>query len=230
LIIAMRAAMNEVLPKGYLAAADRYVWIHEPDAENRTRIVEPDGFIVKRNGDGGVGSASITAPATVVLPAVQREGNKYLKILDAKTRRVITVIELLSPTNKRPGPDRDAYLAKRLDYLAAGVNVVEIDLLRGGERMPLGDPFPEKADYYMMVCRANELPQAGVWWFSVRDPIPVIPVPLSPGEGDVSLDLRACLDRAYAEGRYRDEIDYTQPPEPPLSPDDGAWARQLLSA
>ena len=234
LVIAMRAQLNAALPKQYFAAADRYVWIHEPEAEHRTRIVAPDVYVVEREGDRPLeASASATvspATASVVLPAVQREGNKFLKIVEARTRRLVTVIELLSPANKRPGPDRDAYLTKRIDYLTAGVNVVEIDLLRGGERLPLGRPFPGSAHYYVLVARAAHWPQADAWFFSVRDAFPIVPIPLLPNDADCSLNLRECLDRAFDEGRYSDELDYHVPAQPPLSAEDAAWAGELTQS
>ena len=228
-IIAMRGALNSVLPQGYSALADRYVWIHEPDAEGRTRVVQPDAAVVE-DGESASRRASvaIAAPQQVVLPATRREGNKYLKILDAKSRRLITVVELLSPTNKKPGPDRDAYLMKRIDYLTAGVNLVEIDLLRAGQRIPLGDPLPGGFDYYALVCRAREMPKADVWPFTVRDPIPIIPIPLAEKDADVPMDLRACLDWAYDQARYERDIDYSKPPVPPLSPADSQWGKSLL--
>src|SRR3712207_5549758 len=127
LVIAMRAVMNASLPPGYAASADRYVWIHEPEAAQRARAIRPDVDIVQERDTGASGgTAVITAPCTVVLPVVRHEGNKYLKIVDSRSKHLVTVIELLSPANKRPGLDRDAYLTKRIDYLAAGVNLVEL--------------------------------------------------------------------------------------------------------
>ncbi len=228
LVIAMRAQLNARLPANYVARADKYVWIHEPDATVRTRV-RPDAYIVKHSDDpASQAPAAIAAPTTVVLPASRREGNKYVKILDAKSRRLVTVIELLSPANKKPGPDRDDYLTKRIDYLTAGVNLVEIDLLRAGERIPIGEPLSQGFDYYALVCRAQEMPKAGVWPFTFRDPMPSIAVPLLPSDPDVSLELRPCLDVAYEQGEYHVDIDYRKPPVPPLSELDAEWARGLL--
>lgn len=228
LVIAMRAQLNARLPANYVARADKYVWIHEPEAAARTRV-RPDAYIVKHSDKSvAQASAAVAAPTTVVLPAAKREGNKYLKILDAKSRRLVTVIELLSPANKKPGPDRDDYLTKRIDYLTAGVNLVEIDLLRAGERIPIGEPLPQGFDYYALVCRAQDMPKAGVWPFSVRDWMPTIAVPLMPTDSDVPLELRSCLDVAYEQGEYHVDIDYSQPPAPPLSELDAEWARGML--
>jgi hypothetical protein len=116
LIIAMRGALNAVLPEGYSALADRHVWIHEPDGEGRTRVVQPAAVVVEdgQSQSRGAGEA-IAAPKQVILPASRRKGNKYLKILDAESRCLITVVELLSPTNKKAGPDLGP--ARTLGYL-----------------------------------------------------------------------------------------------------------------
>src|SRR5207248_9608925 len=134
----------------------------------------------KQTAGANGGVATLTAPTTTLLPAVRREGNKYLKIKEARSDRLITVIEFLSPANKTPGADRDAFLAKRNEYLATKTNIVEIDLHRTGRRMPMGEPAPPTADYYVFVCRAADFPKTGIWPFSVRHPLPEIPIPLKP--------------------------------------------------
>lgn len=232
LIIAMRAALNATLPHGYRAAADRYIWIHEPDAEERKRAA-PDVFIVesqkKSEERSSTSLAATPASAAVVFPAIKREGNKYLKIIETKTHRLISVIELLSPANKKAGPDREAYLTKRVDYLTASVNLIEIDLLRAGQRIPIGHEFPPTAEYYALVCRAEQMPHGDVWFFNVRDKLPNIPIPLLPGTPDSVLNLRDCLDRAFEEGRYDEDLDYRKPAVPPLSPADAEWAKQVIA-
>ena len=120
---------------------------------------------------------------------VDVEHLSFVEIRDRQGRDLVTVIELLSPTNKRPGPDREQYLAKRRQLLASGVHLVEIDLLRGHPRLPLDDLPP--CDYYVMVSRAEERPQAGLWPLGLRDPLPPIPVPLRAADPDASLDLQA---------------------------------------
>ena len=166
-------------------------------------------------------------PRAITLPLHERKGTPYLKIVDRKDRRVVTVLEMLSPANKTPGDDRNAYLAKREEYLAANVNLVEINLLRAGKLPPLGKPRIAKGMYYYLVCRADEMPKGDLWTFGVRDPLPELPIPLR-GEEATSLNLRACLDRACEEARYGEEIDYTQPPQPKLNEGDARWAERWL--
>src|SRR5436190_66443 len=135
MIYAFRAALNAVLPERYVAHVDQYVWLHEPDLPTRQRLGRPDAFVTDEAAPPGNGPASsaalaaLAAPAVSTLPVVRRTGPRYIQIRDGHDRRVVTVIELLSPSNKDSGGDRDAYLAKRNEYLATGTNLVEIDLL-----------------------------------------------------------------------------------------------------
>jgi Protein of unknown function (DUF4058) len=232
LIVTMRAELNKRLPDRYFAAADRHVRVEETEAETQIVLGKPDVYVTEENEpekSPPAGSVTmVAAPRTVILPLRERKGKPYLRIVDYRNKRLVTAIELLSPGNKTPGPSRDAYLAKRDDYPAAGVNLVEIDLLRGGERLPLGRRKLPLFDYYLLTCRAVELPCAGFWPMTVRDAFPPMRVPLDPGE-DVELPIRACLDRAYDEGRYAREIDYTEAPVSPLRKADVAWARKLVS-
>jgi len=232
MVAELREELNARLPPRYAAAIDLFVWIHEPDANTRTLLGKPDVRVVHRTATTGPAStrATMPAPTSVILPAIHREGSKYVKVFDIEDRRVVTVIELLSPANKQASNDREACLMKRYEYLANGVNLVEIDLLRTGERLPLGEgPLPTGADYYIMVCRATELPRAGVWPLSVRDRLPESPIPLDPEEVDLSLPLKPCMDRAYDKGRYAGTINYGRPPTPALRDADAVWALELLS-
>lgn len=228
-LLAIRAALNQSLPEHYVARWDRYVWIEEPEAGESRPLGRPDVFVTDRLGrdEGLPVGATLAAPVTVTLPAVDPKGKPYLKIVDTRGHRVVTILELLSPANKAAGRDRDGYLAKRQEYFRGGTNLVEIDLLRNGTRPPAEPPLAP-ADYYVLVSRATDYPVAKVWPFSVRDPLPPVPVPLNPPDPPVMLALRPCLDRAYDEARFGDEIDYDQPPTPPLREPDATWARELL--
>ncbi len=228
-LIALRAALNAALPAPYVARADRHVWVDSPGTEPRLRG-RPDSYVADPL-DAPPASEAVTtlaAPVAAALPYPARKGQPFLKIVDARNHRVVTAVELLSPANKAPGRDRDAYLNKRADYLATQVNLVEMDLLRSGTRPPVVGAVP-RADYYIVVCRHYDLPRAGVWPITVRDPLPSIPIPLNPDVEPPLVPLRPSLDRAYDEAGYEREIDYAQPPTPPLSPPDAAWAAALLA-
>jgi len=152
-----------------------------------------------------------------------------VEIRATASQQLVTVVEILSPVNKRPS--HDAYLAyqrKRRDILRSEVHLLEIDLLRGGERPPLARPVPA-APYYVVLSRANRRPTVEVWPLQLADRLPVLPVPLLEPDPDVPLDLGAVVASVYERGAYASQIDYQQPPPPPaLSRLEADWLRTLL--
>ncbi|MBY0523510.1 MAG: DUF4058 family protein [Gemmataceae bacterium] len=231
LLTAIRAKLNALLPRRYRARVDLFVFIQTPASRRRRRRrIEPDAYVVDRGK--GPGMAAVVAPAAaptmITLPAVRKK-HKSVLIIDARMDRVVTAIEILSPSNKEAGEDRTAYLNKRGEYLANGVNLIEIDLLRGGPRLPLGRPAEVVKDYYIMVCRTWEMPRASLWSFTVRDLLPQIPIPLVKDGPELLLPLRACIDRAYDEGSYDTELPYDGLLAPRLSKQDAAWVRALMA-
>src|SRR5215813_13349002 len=150
-------------------------------------------------------------------------------IRQRETARLVAVIELLSPVNKRRGKGREAYLDKRRTFLTSPVHVIEIDLLRRYPRMPFDDPLPP-AHYLVMVCKAGERPRSSVWPINVRQPLPTIPIPLLAPDPPVPLELGQALHTAYERARYDLRVDYRRPPVPPLSPADAAWTEALLAS
>lgn len=241
LCAAIQAHLNRTLPAEMRAEIDLYVWVQNvpekedeggpPPRPGRRVKVKPDAFVPESHAAGNgvaVTARPTTAPTTRGrLPAGRKRTARRVIVTDAG-RRVVTAIEVLSPSNKRPGEDRDAYLRKRREYLAK-VDLVEIDLLRGGERMPTGDPPPPPCDYLMLTCRADRFPEVETWAVTVRDPLPVLPVPIGRDHPPCPLDLRACLDRVYDETRAAVGIDYAAPPPYPLRAADAEWAAGWLT-
>jgi hypothetical protein len=150
-----------------------------------------------------------------------------VEIYDVDQRSLVTAIEVLSSTNKIKSA-RVEYLAKRRKYLCSPAHLMEIDLLRKGERPPMVDPLPE-ADYFVILSRAGRRPHAEVWPISIRSPLPTVPVPLMSGDPDVSLDLQLVLTEMYDTFRFDLDLNYSKPPEIPLKPQDAAWAAQLIA-
>jgi hypothetical protein len=212
---------------GYIVKLGEHLYIHELSGEARHFLGRTDVSVAPGASapSGGGGTAVAAAPARVWLPAVDVERLSNVEIRDRRSRQLITVLELLSPSNKRTGADRDQYLGKRGELLASGVHFVEIDLLRGGPRMPMNE-LPE-CDYCVLVSRYEERPAAAVWPVRLRDRLPVVPVPLrEPGE-EARLDLQELLHRVYDAARYGTYV-YDGEPQPRLSPDDAAWAEALV--
>lgn len=225
------ALVPQVRPR-YLVKLDEHVYLHERTAGERAFLGRADASVTGTGrSPGHAGSAAATAlldaPAVARLAPVPVDAVRelFLEIRDRSDRRVVTVIELLSPSNKAPGPDRDQYLDRRRRLLQSDVNLVEIDLLRGGRRPPLeGVPA---CDYCVTVSRPEDRPDVAVWPLRLRDVLPTVPVPLAAGEPAARLDLGAVLRRAWEAGGYEDYV-YDGRPEPALSPEDEAWARAMI--
>jgi hypothetical protein len=149
-----------------------------------------------------------------------------VEIRDRLERRLVTAIEVLSPTNKR-GEGREEYLEKRRRILHSSAHLVEIDLLRRGHRLPMERSLPP-APYYVYVGRHDIWPDTDVWPIRLDQPLPEVPIPLLTGDDDVMLDIRTALAVVYDLSDYGLEIDYSAPPEIPLEADQSAWVDQHL--
>ena len=138
-------------------------------------------------------------------------------------------VEVLSPSNKRPSTEGwELYLRKRQSLLLGKANLVELDLLRGGQRMPMLDSWPD-SPYTLMVARAKSQ-LCRVWRAHFRRPLPAIPVPLAKPDPDIPLELQPLIDGIYQRFRYERSIDYSRPLTPPLTAHDTAWLEQRLRA
>jgi hypothetical protein len=163
----------------------------------------------------------------VEVPIQDRIDEWYLEIRDVGTGKLITVIEILSPTNKSHPPGRKQYLRKREHILDSRTNLVEIDLLRQGKPMPIRQPV--KSDYRILISPGKSRPRARLLAFGVRQPIPAIPIPLLPKGPEPTLDLNDVLHALYERARYDLLLNYSKPPVPPLNEEDTEWARAIVS-
>lgn len=217
---------QQVLPR-YFVKIDEHVYLREAPEDTRHFIGRADAAVV----DAGLERSPATAVATAAAPAevwqvdFDNERVSYLEIRDRDNEDVVTVIELLSPANKY-GRDREAFLSKRGKLLWAEVHYVEIDLLRAGPRLPRREM--QACDYYAIVSRSEERPRAGSWPIQLREPLPIVPIPLRHGDPDARLDLQSILHRIYDAAGYGYYI-YKHPCDPPLTPNDQTWADELVA-
>ena len=169
-----------------------------------------------------------TEPALLTLPTIDPVEEIYLTIRSRENDDVVTVIELLSPTNKLSRDGRTEYLNKRNTVLHSEASLVEIDLLRGGKRLPTVERLP-KGDYYAFVTRAERRPTVEVYSWPLERRLPKIPIPLAEGDPDVSLDLQAVFDTTYDRSGYDYSLNYKKPVEPPLTESQSAWVAEMLA-
>jgi len=172
-------------------------------------------------GDGRSRPSSQT-PVAVEVPVPDPVRETWLEVRDPEGD-VVTVVELLSPANKVAGRGRSLYQEKRGAVLGTRTHLVEVDLLRAGDPMPVYGA-DRKCDYRILVSRGDRRPSARLWMFSVRDPIPKFALPLRAGDEEPEIDLGAVLHRSYDDACYDLRVDYRKDPVPPLIADDAAWA------
>jgi hypothetical protein len=152
-----------------------------------------------------------------------------VEVRDTAERRLVTVIEILSPVNKRGSGFQD-YLQKRLSLMQTQTHLLEIDLLRMGERIPLSGGELPSAAYYVFLSRFTRRPRTEVWPIQLQDALPTVPVPLLPPDEDVPLNLQQAVDDCFAVVGYEDLLDYSQPPPSPgLNEAEAAWLELIMA-
>lgn len=217
-----------VRPK-YSVDVERYVFL---SAEDDEQVYRPDVAIAEvRNGTastGGAGSVATLEPRMLAVPVSDQDGQKFLSIRSRADRRVVTMIEVLSPVNKDATGGQREYLGKRANYLRTLTNVVEIDLLRGGTRLPSKPPLTD-GDYSAFVIRRGDAAHVEGYTWSLRERLPVIPVPLGEGDPDVGLDLQKAFDSTYDRRGYDYILDYHAPIHPPLTEAARQWVDKQLA-
>lgn len=233
LLMSLRGALAPLLrPKYFLSAQQRTVLaVVPPDPQP----IFPDLAVLELSHSSlpaDVAAAAFDEPLIVEIPAQETITEDYLEVVEVASQQVITIIEILSPSNKRSGEDRQAYIAKREKIFRAPINFVEIDLLRGWSPMPftLSKTNGHLSQYRILVKRRTSLRRAFLYPFDVRDTIPVFPLPLQPGDVEPPVRLGAALKEIYDEYGYDLCLNYHESPEPPLNDADAQWAAEILRA
>jgi hypothetical protein len=234
LIIYMRDALQPLVSPRYVAAVEERVYVAATE-----RVIAPDLSVrtsqPTASQPGGI--AVLEPDDAVILETMDDEIHEpYLEILDRDTgEQIVTVIELLSPTNKQKGAGRKLYQKKQREVLQSKANLVEIDLVRRGPHT-LAVPKAQAQslgvyDYLVSVSRAKDRSKRFLLYPRVvRDRLPRIAIPLRKDDREVTLDLQPIFDRCYEASRYGGRIDYSRPCVPRLRPDDESWARERIEA
>jgi Protein of unknown function (DUF4058) len=219
LIIYMRDHLQPYLRPRYIAAVQERVFVEGPDRE-----IIPDVCVAEEEG-----------PVLVRVPPLEVH-ESYIEILDRLSgQRVVTVIELVSPTNKFAGPGRALYQTKQKEVLASQAHLVEIDLLRAGPHVLAVPEWAARGQanyaYLVSVNRSQALRDSYELYFChLSHRLPRIQIPLADNDPDVRLDFQAVLEQAYEAGSYRARLNYQAPCKPPLSAEQQSWADRLIQA
>lgn len=228
-----RQLVPQLAPK-YVTVVERRVYrehvfddlsVFQPDVRiTRPQATATDILPVKS------GAAATMEPEIYTAPLPMEQSEPFLEIRDPDGNEVVTVVEMLSPTNKARGSDGfRQYNDKRESLLLSFVNLIEIDLLRAGTRPSTTRPLPPTIDYCAMVHRASRRPRIEVYQWHLSQPMPRIPVPLATGDPDAWIDLQAAFQVVYDSSGYGFYLKYQCPLKPALRPEDVAFVEQMLT-
>lgn len=224
-VTAMANQLTAQLRHQYIVLIEEHIYLHEVEESRGLFAGRADLAVAEANAaPAGPSLSTIDAPVVGVLSeTLDEEGLGYLEIR-TRNHELVTVIELLSPANKRPGPDREQYLVKRRRILKSPAHLVEIDLLRAWPRMPV-EPVPA-CDYLIFISQSEVRPRVGLWPCRLRQPLPSVPIPLRGAS--CSLDLQSLMHQVYEAAGYEDYL-YELPIDPPLAAADALWAAEIMS-
>jgi hypothetical protein len=226
-------AISDQLPGSYDAKLDESVNLVQmspevikliyPDvavthARKRPRLSSPSPSSTRNGG------TMLLEPITVEHELLEELREARIEIIHRPNRTLVTVVEMLSPFNKS-GNGFDQYRAKRAAILGKNVHLVELDLLVGGKRPTHRKPLPA-GDYYAYVSNADRRPDCDIYAWTVRDPLPMLPIPLKAPDTDIHIDLGAVFRETYRRGRYERSLIYGKTPAAPLVKSDATWAKK----
>jgi hypothetical protein len=231
LAVEIARQLNRRLSTRYVALTTRRFVMETPE---ESEIVIGEIYLdvaVARAGkaDEGRGIAGMVAAplrmATLIRTPIP---HVTVEIRDVEQRQLVTVIEILSPTNKR-GDGYTEYLDRRDRILRSTTHLIEVDLLRKGRRVPMRGKLPS-VPHFVFLSRVDQRLLSEIWPISQDHLLPEVPVPLLAGDADAKLDLQQALTTVYDDNRLSSLIDYSKPPEVPLSPEQAAWVQKCLRA
>lgn len=240
MITAVRNAINGVAPETYFADIEQRVFLVKP-GDPYQQVIVPDVAVAESQtqpsvpvvtAEGGTAVAAVT-PSIRVQMLEEEISERFITIRsgpDETNSEIVAIIELVSPSNKLVGSSgHKSYLAKREEILNSRTHFIEIDLLRGGDRRPLG-PGGYSADYLITLSRTEERPMAELWPTNLPAKLPTIPIPLMPGDDDLVIDLQKIFHQVYDESGYDRRIRLTDPiPKPELSAKNAEWIKQFTT-
>jgi hypothetical protein len=228
LIAALADDLSERVAPRYYVGLERRAYLLKAD----DLVGRPDIAVAATTGASVLAAHPALTSVTVLevdVPMQDEVSENFLEIHEVKTGKLITILELLSPVNKLHKQGREDYERKRGYVFRSWTNLVEIDLLRAGDPMPVVGAQVQ-SDYRILVSRGIQRPRASLIAFTLRQPIPAFTLPLLPGDDEPEVALNRILHALYQRARFDLRLDYTQPPVPPLTEADAAWARELITA
>jgi hypothetical protein len=225
-----RQLIPKLRPRYVALLYERFVTEIPEELAITTASLSPDVSVIEKVpwATSVTGQGTLTAPLHLTTVVPESVLHVSVEIRDRAEHRLVTSIELLSPTNKR-GDGYEEYRIKRNRVLITAAHLLEIDLLRQGRRVPMRETLP-KAPYFIFLSRSETRPVTEVWPIEFDQALPTLPVPLLPGDSDAQLDLQRALSNVYDLCAYDMLIDYSRPPQHPVPRKAAAWVEKCLRA
>ncbi|MBK8431789.1 MAG: DUF4058 family protein [Chloroflexi bacterium] len=232
LITALADAISPTIAPNYYVGVESRAYVMAPEGDEF--LGRPDLAIaspIPINPQPSYAQPVAVADLSVLeveFPYGEEINHYYLEIRTAPNHELVTVVELLSPVNKIDPRGRRDYEDKRAEIISSQTSLVEIDLLRAGQPLPLSKQV--LSDYRLVINRGWKGRRGQLYAFNLANPIPAFPLPLLPQDTEPLIPLNEVLHALYGRARFDLRIDYRQPPIPPLTPAQAEWASQLLAA
>jgi hypothetical protein len=234
MIVWLAHQLRPLIRPRYVASVEEYVYIEGP-----AQLRIPDIWVQRASRHtsrrGRVATARKAAGPIVVDVTDLEVSQTYIEVLDRyQDLRIVTVIELVSPSNKVAGPGQEAYLLKQQQVRATEAHLVEIDLLRFGAHILSVPEFHARMSQpYQYLISVNRWPKRNrfeLYPAQLREPLPILSLPLSEPDPDVPLNLQIALEQVYEDADYMLRVRYQEPCIPPLEPADQKWADERWAA
>jgi hypothetical protein len=177
-----------------------------------------------------IGQRRYTVEQALFTSVVREEHTEdYIEIRHRTDGRLITLLDVVSPTNKISKDGREAYLETRRTAREAGANAVEVDLvLQGQPTLEYSrDGLPDW-DYAVTVTRAAKPEMYEIYTATLQKRLPRYRLPLAPEDRDVVVDLHTAFTRCYDQGGFGGKINYQRDPATRLAAEDRQWLDELL--
>ena len=232
-IVYLREYLRPLLGPRYIIAIETRVFVEGPATDHP---IIPDASVrPTRPETSGETVALLEADPAVEVQVLPLEVEEtYLTIRDRQSgQRIVTVLEVVSPTNKYAGSGRESYVAKQTEVRRSATHLVEIDLLRTGPHVVAVPEWAARQhgpyDYLVCVNRAEGLrDRFSLYPRLLCERLPRMRLPLAAPDPDIVLDIQAVLGRTYDAGGYAERLNYTAPCIPPLAPEAQAWADTII--
>ena len=221
--------LREALPQKYTVIMEERVVVEESigDVTHR-RYAAPDISVAGSGTAAADGSMKADDAAVIVLlPQLYPVREWFIEIRTQARIPAVTILEILSPSHKRSGQGRRDYLEKRQRVLDSAAHLVEVDLLRADNPMPVEGYYGD-APYRILVSHCQMRPQAALYPFGIQSAIPAFAMPLLGDDKGPTLMLGEILDDLYLRGYYDRYVNYNDDPAGPLSDDDREWLDKAL--